>query len=315
MSWVPMDIAANAILETAFSKNPAPIVMNIVHPRPISWKTSMMHVRDAIGALSIRRQKAQGAMEPVKAKKLHFIAAQEMLEMFHYLMANSSPDELAQLRLVRRFFAPLALCSRGSRYSHTMRVSSTSMVVSYVPIRLYASAESTTPRLAEDQCFARTLRRVRAERWRSLRLSLAPTLRDGCLTGLARAFCRGQGVCVIFSRTSQYYTSRTRRPLRILSPSAIVAVQARAAAISFACLAFMKLFRSLSNDVKRIPMARSCPPLSDYNINDNSLFPLSSSVLSGEFSWGWIWPRPPCGTRNRVNAFGHSLELEVVRVR
>lgn len=48
MSWIPTDAASNAILDVAFAEEEPPIVMNLVHPRPVAWGTLMRPVADAI---------------------------------------------------------------------------------------------------------------------------------------------------------------------------------------------------------------------------------------------------------------------------
>ncbi|KAF9044701.1 hypothetical protein BDP27DRAFT_1434674 [Rhodocollybia butyracea] len=53
VSWISMDAVCDALLDIGFSEEPAPIAVNIVHPRPISWTSVMQHLRVAL--LEVRR--------------------------------------------------------------------------------------------------------------------------------------------------------------------------------------------------------------------------------------------------------------------
>ncbi|KAF9062745.1 hypothetical protein BDP27DRAFT_1427576 [Rhodocollybia butyracea] len=48
VSWIPMDAVCDALLDIGFSEEPAPIAVNVVHPKPISWTSVMQHVRAAL---------------------------------------------------------------------------------------------------------------------------------------------------------------------------------------------------------------------------------------------------------------------------
>ncbi|KAF9072482.1 hypothetical protein BDP27DRAFT_1418094 [Rhodocollybia butyracea] len=48
ISWLPMDAVRDVLLDIGFSQDPAPIVVNVVHPKPISWTPVMQHIRGAL---------------------------------------------------------------------------------------------------------------------------------------------------------------------------------------------------------------------------------------------------------------------------
>lgn len=48
VSWVPMDAVTSTVLDTAFLNDRAPIAVNVVHPRPISWSVVMRNIRHAL---------------------------------------------------------------------------------------------------------------------------------------------------------------------------------------------------------------------------------------------------------------------------
>ncbi|KAG1835812.1 putative aminoadipate reductase [Suillus subalutaceus] len=48
VSWIPPHAISNAILDVAFTKEEPPIAVNLVHPRPIAWRTLMQPVADAL---------------------------------------------------------------------------------------------------------------------------------------------------------------------------------------------------------------------------------------------------------------------------
>ncbi|KAG2133342.1 putative aminoadipate reductase [Suillus clintonianus] len=48
LSWIPTYAVSNAILDVAFAEEEPPIAINLVHPRPVAWKTLMRPVADAI---------------------------------------------------------------------------------------------------------------------------------------------------------------------------------------------------------------------------------------------------------------------------
>ncbi|KAH7912703.1 putative nonribosomal peptide synthetase [Hygrophoropsis aurantiaca] len=48
VSWMPADGVASAVSDIALAKEPAPPVLNIVHPRPVSWLDVMGPVRKAV---------------------------------------------------------------------------------------------------------------------------------------------------------------------------------------------------------------------------------------------------------------------------
>jgi hypothetical protein len=53
VSWILPHAVSNAILDVAFAEVEPPIAVNLVHPKPIAWKTLMQPVADAIFELNI----------------------------------------------------------------------------------------------------------------------------------------------------------------------------------------------------------------------------------------------------------------------
>ncbi|KAG6809597.1 hypothetical protein H0H92_015617 [Tricholoma furcatifolium] len=47
-SWIPMDVAAAAIVDAALAVNPSPPSLNLVHPQPIAWKELMIFFQASI---------------------------------------------------------------------------------------------------------------------------------------------------------------------------------------------------------------------------------------------------------------------------
>ncbi|KAG2046459.1 hypothetical protein BDR06DRAFT_1037076 [Suillus hirtellus] len=48
VSWIPPHAISNAVLDVAFAEEEPPIVVNLVHPRPTTWKTLMQPIMDAL---------------------------------------------------------------------------------------------------------------------------------------------------------------------------------------------------------------------------------------------------------------------------
>ncbi|KAE9406882.1 putative aminoadipate reductase [Gymnopus androsaceus JB14] len=48
ISWIPMDAVCNALLDVGFSREPAPIAVNVVHPKPVSWTYVVQNIRAAL---------------------------------------------------------------------------------------------------------------------------------------------------------------------------------------------------------------------------------------------------------------------------
>ncbi|KAG2361463.1 putative aminoadipate reductase [Suillus spraguei] len=48
VSWIPPHAISNAILDVAFAEEKPPIVMNLVHPRPVVWRALMEPIADAL---------------------------------------------------------------------------------------------------------------------------------------------------------------------------------------------------------------------------------------------------------------------------
>ncbi|KAE9406898.1 acetyl-CoA synthetase-like protein [Gymnopus androsaceus JB14] len=48
VSWIPMDAVCSALLDVGFSREPAPITVNVVHPKPVSWTYVIQSIRAAL---------------------------------------------------------------------------------------------------------------------------------------------------------------------------------------------------------------------------------------------------------------------------
>ncbi|KAG1905243.1 putative aminoadipate reductase [Suillus fuscotomentosus] len=48
VSWIPPHAVSNAILDVAFAAEEPPIAVNLVHPRPVAWRTLIQPVADAL---------------------------------------------------------------------------------------------------------------------------------------------------------------------------------------------------------------------------------------------------------------------------
>lgn len=48
VSWVPMDAVCGALLDVGFSTKPAPMAVNVVHPKPISWTFVLQSIQNTL---------------------------------------------------------------------------------------------------------------------------------------------------------------------------------------------------------------------------------------------------------------------------
>ncbi|KAE9401310.1 putative aminoadipate reductase [Gymnopus androsaceus JB14] len=48
VSWVPMDAVCGALLDVGFSAKPAPMAVNVVHPKPISWTFVLQSIQNTL---------------------------------------------------------------------------------------------------------------------------------------------------------------------------------------------------------------------------------------------------------------------------
>lgn len=55
LTWIPPHAVSNAILDVAFAEEEPPVVVNLVHPRPIAWGTVMRPVANAIAEYKVTR--------------------------------------------------------------------------------------------------------------------------------------------------------------------------------------------------------------------------------------------------------------------
>ncbi|KAJ3877582.1 putative aminoadipate reductase [Lentinula edodes] len=91
VSWVPMDAVTSTVLDTAFLKDRAPIAVNVVHPRPISWSVVMQNIRHAL----VREK----SLSPEDLTLIPF--QQWVLELEKHV--DSSSDDLPALKLLNFF--------------------------------------------------------------------------------------------------------------------------------------------------------------------------------------------------------------------
>ncbi|KAF9060301.1 acetyl-CoA synthetase-like protein [Rhodocollybia butyracea] len=48
VSWLPLDAVAGAILDVAFTPETTPLAINLVHPKPVSWTSTMSAIRESL---------------------------------------------------------------------------------------------------------------------------------------------------------------------------------------------------------------------------------------------------------------------------
>ena len=56
VAWLPTDAVSGAILDVALGEDEPPIVINIVHPRPVEWEALMKPISDALFAKNVTRE-------------------------------------------------------------------------------------------------------------------------------------------------------------------------------------------------------------------------------------------------------------------
>ncbi|EPS92706.1 hypothetical protein FOMPIDRAFT_1170901 [Fomitopsis schrenkii] len=56
ISWLPMNKTAPVVLDTVFSTNSPPAVLNVVHPRPVTWHTLMSNLATSLSAATPDRK-------------------------------------------------------------------------------------------------------------------------------------------------------------------------------------------------------------------------------------------------------------------
>lgn len=49
VSWVPSDAVANVMVDLVLTQESLPRVLNLVHPRPVVWRTLMQDIIKSIG--------------------------------------------------------------------------------------------------------------------------------------------------------------------------------------------------------------------------------------------------------------------------
>ena len=56
VAWLPTDAVSGAILDVALGEDEPPILINVVHPRPVEWEALMKPISDALFAKNITRE-------------------------------------------------------------------------------------------------------------------------------------------------------------------------------------------------------------------------------------------------------------------
>ena len=56
ISWLPMNKTAPVVLDAVFSTNSPPAVLNVVHPRPVTWHTMMSNLAASLSDATSSRK-------------------------------------------------------------------------------------------------------------------------------------------------------------------------------------------------------------------------------------------------------------------
>ncbi|GJE92564.1 acetyl-CoA synthetase-like protein [Phanerochaete sordida] len=125
-TWIPMDAVANLALEIAVSEKRAPLVLNVVHPRPKPWHAILSDVSDALGVnmkfvplkkwVSVLEQKAQ----TVDSKTADQIPAIKLVQTFRAMAASADRAQGTGV-LTEAGGLPLFATDRVQEYSRLMR--------------------------------------------------------------------------------------------------------------------------------------------------------------------------------------------------
>jgi thioester reductase-like protein len=107
VSWIPPHAISNAILDVAFAKEEPPIAVNLVHPRPIAWRTLMQPVADAL----VERN--------VTSCPLPFVSFSEWLEKLESSAKDLSEETMKRIPAIKllnfmRFMARSDIAIRAS---------------------------------------------------------------------------------------------------------------------------------------------------------------------------------------------------------
>ncbi|KIK59187.1 hypothetical protein GYMLUDRAFT_44941 [Collybiopsis luxurians FD-317 M1] len=138
VSWVPMDAVTQALLDTVFLANAAPIAVNIVHPNPTSWSTVMQHIRQAL----IREK----GLSP---NAIPLIPIQQWISDIEQ-HSNNPSDDLPALKLLE-FFKNVAKADDPSNRGESMRTT---------PLKL-ENVKAVSPRMRKLEPLAETT----ADQW------------------------------------------------------------------------------------------------------------------------------------------------------
>ncbi|KAF9000302.1 hypothetical protein BDQ17DRAFT_1427302 [Cyathus striatus] len=99
ISWLPMDVVAQCILDLAFSFETLPVAVNLVHPRPLLWTDMFSYIRqDLIDILHI------------KQNALAFVPFHDWVSRLEERSNNISEDNLRKLPAIKvlDFFRKIA---------------------------------------------------------------------------------------------------------------------------------------------------------------------------------------------------------------
>jgi len=97
VSWLPMDAVSKIILDVALAKEPPPIALNLVHPRPVQWNDVMLPIAEAI----TRKQNLD---------TLRVVSFQEWFSLVEKHAKSTSEDDLKHIPAIklREFFRAIA---------------------------------------------------------------------------------------------------------------------------------------------------------------------------------------------------------------
>ncbi|KDR79170.1 hypothetical protein GALMADRAFT_1363110 [Galerina marginata CBS 339.88] len=88
-SWLPMDAVAQTILDVAWSADPSPAALNVVHPQPVSWDTVISSISEAL---------VQEGVTPTKLPVVDFKTWFAQLETYS---SNPSEEVLREIPAIK----------------------------------------------------------------------------------------------------------------------------------------------------------------------------------------------------------------------
>lgn len=85
ISWLPVDVVSQAILDVAFSKQSLSIALNIVHPRPSPWSTVVGTIADELHRAGVSQ------------KRLPLIPFENWFEKLEQRSEGANAEEMADI--------------------------------------------------------------------------------------------------------------------------------------------------------------------------------------------------------------------------